>query len=86
MDKYSGFDGNIGDIILSFVFNLMGNSLKFKQAFDDIESDIENQFYTDIALQYGKILKLILDFSADDLTAASLSSSQPKLYSDNPLV
>lgn len=47
--KYSGFNGKIGDIILAFVFNIMGNSLKFKTAMDDINNDIKNQFYTDIA-------------------------------------
>ena len=30
IDKYSGFNNKIGDIILAFVFNIMGNSLKFK--------------------------------------------------------
>jgi len=41
-DKYSGFEGNIGDILLAFLFNLMGNSLKFRQAIDDINNDIKN--------------------------------------------
>jgi hypothetical protein len=62
----------------------MGNSLKFRQAFTDITNDIKNQFYTDIAQQYGKIIRLVLDFSADDLTAASLSSSQQdSIYPQN---
>jgi hypothetical protein len=62
----------------------MGNSLKFRQAFTDITNDIKNQFYTDIAQQYGKIIRLTLDFSADDLTAASLSSSQQdSIYPQN---
>eukprot|EP00347_Sterkiella_histriomuscorum_P005546 403356198 len=88
IDKYSGFNNKIGDIILAFVFNIMGNSLKFKQAMDDINNDFKNQFYTDIAQQYGKILRLTLDFSADDLSAASLSSSEEQMrqiQTDNPV-
>lgn len=49
VSKYAGFNGKIGDIIIAFVFNFMGNSLKFKTALDDINNDIKNQFYTDIA-------------------------------------
>ncbi|CDW87218.1 UNKNOWN [Stylonychia lemnae] len=86
-DKYSGFAGNVGNILLAFLFNLMGNSLKLRQAITDINNDIKNQFYTDIAQQYGKIIRLILDFSADDLTAASLSSSQQEsIYPQNQIV
>jgi hypothetical protein len=65
----------------------MGNSLKFRQAFTDISNDNKNQFYTDIAQQYGKIIRLVLDFSADDLTAASLSSSQQdSIYPQNQII
>jgi len=41
-DKYSGFAGNIANILLAFLFNLMGNSLKFRQAITDIENDVKN--------------------------------------------
>lgn len=30
VSKYSGFNGQVGDIILAFTFNLMGSSLKIK--------------------------------------------------------
>lgn len=41
-DKYAAFNGQVGDIILAFIFKLMGNSLKFKQAMDDITNDLKN--------------------------------------------
>lgn len=28
--KYSGFNGKVADFLLAFLFNLMGNALKFK--------------------------------------------------------
>ena len=47
----------------------MGHALSFKYIFDEIESDIKQQYYPDIAFQYGKLIKLILDFEAiDDAT------------------
>lgn len=30
ISRYSGFNGKVGDFILAFIFNIMGNSLKFK--------------------------------------------------------
>lgn len=54
----------------------MGNSLKFRQALQDIENDKKNQFYVDIAQQYGKIIRLIFEFDASDIAASSLNSNQ----------
>lgn len=48
VSKYESFD-SLGDFFLAFLFNLMGNSLKFRQALEDIENDKKNQFYVDIA-------------------------------------
>lgn len=37
--KYDSFSGNIANFFLAFLFNIMGNSLKFKVALNDIASD-----------------------------------------------
>jgi len=57
----------------------MGHALSFKYIFDEIESDIKQQYYPDIAFQYGKLIKLILDFEAiDDATLiASIPGMDP---------
>lgn len=47
--KYQSFNNNIGDFLLAFLFNLMGNALKFKSIFQEIEDDMKNQYYADIA-------------------------------------
>jgi hypothetical protein len=39
--RYESFD-TMGDFFLAFLFNLMGNSLKFQQAFKDIENNNKN--------------------------------------------
>jgi hypothetical protein len=74
--QYSGFYGNVGNIILAFLFNLMGNALQLRAAATAISTDLANQFYTDIAQQYGKMLRLVIMFSADQITADSLTSSE----------
>lgn len=68
--KFQSFNNNVGDFFLAFLFNLMGNSLSLKKAFDDIANDQENQYYVDIALQYGKIIYLLVSFDASDLVAS----------------
>lgn len=47
--KYAEFNNNIGDFLLAFLFNLMGNSLRFRSIFNEIQNDQENQYYTDVA-------------------------------------
>ncbi len=41
--------GTIGNYLLSFLFNQMGNALSFNTIFNEINQDEENQYYTDIA-------------------------------------
>lgn len=41
----------------------MGNALKFQSIFKEIMDDIKNQYYADIANQYGRMVRIIfLDF------------------------
>ncbi len=40
--KYTQFGSNIGNFLMSFLFNLMGSALKFKSIFDEIQADIKN--------------------------------------------
>lgn len=42
INKYAQFNNNIGTFLMSFLFNLMGNALKFKSIFDAIQTDITN--------------------------------------------
>jgi hypothetical protein len=71
VENVSAFD-SVADYFLGFLFNQMGNALSFKFIFDEIESDIKQQYYPDIAFQYGKLIKLVLDFEpVDDATLAT---------------
>lgn len=63
-DKFKSFNSDIGFFILSFLFNLMGNSLTFKSILDEITLDIANYYYADIFTQYGRLIRTIFDFSA----------------------
>lgn len=79
-----GFSG-VDDWLLSFLFNQMGKALSFKYIFDEIESDREQQYYSDIAFQYGKLIKLIFDFESIDegaLEPYGLSHEQSEMYID----
>lgn len=49
----------------------MGNALSFKSIFDDIAADQQNNYLTDIAYQYGRLIRIIFDFSP--LTSSSLT-------------
>jgi hypothetical protein len=40
---------SVSDFMLAFLFNLMGNALAFSHIFDEIESDMKQQYYPDIA-------------------------------------
>ncbi len=74
--RFALFNNNIADFLLSFLFNLMGRSLQFKSIFDAIQNDIKNQYYVDIANQYGRMVRVIFDFQpevASSLIAAGLS-------------
>lgn len=48
VQKYTDFNEDIGYLILSFLFNLMGKSLTFKSILDEITNDIKNYYYADI--------------------------------------
>lgn len=39
--KFDGFD-TLGDFFLAFLFNMMGNALRFRQALQDIENNNKN--------------------------------------------
>lgn len=41
----------------------MGNALVFQNIFKEIQADEVNQYYSDIALQYGRLVRNIFDFS-----------------------
>jgi hypothetical protein len=62
VDRFAKFNNNLADFLLSFLFNLMGRSLQFKSIFDAINDDIKNQYYVDIANQYGRMIRVIFDF------------------------
>lgn len=72
LKKYNSFNNNVGDFMLAFLFNLMGNALRFRQIFNEIQDDMNNQYYADIAQQYGRMIRIIFDF--DPLTTASFTS------------
>jgi hypothetical protein len=50
---------------LSFLFNIMGSSLKFKTILDAINENLKNQYYVDIANQYGRMVRIIFDFEPE---------------------
>ena len=78
VEKFAEFDNNVGTFILSFLFNLMGNSLSFKSIFNEIQDDMSNQYYADIAYQYGRLIRLIFDF--DPVSLSSLLASDDIRY------
>jgi hypothetical protein len=49
VNKFSQFNNNIGDFLLSFLFNMMGSALKFKSAFTAINDNMKNGNFEDIA-------------------------------------
>lgn len=72
VEKYKLFNYDIGSFILAFLFNIMGNALTFKNIFDEIQKDINNQYYADIFTQYGRLIRTIFDFSPmETVTTAS---------------
>lgn len=48
-NKMADFNNNVGDFYLAFLFNLMGNSLKIRDALNAINNAKKNQYYQDIA-------------------------------------
>jgi hypothetical protein len=49
LDRYSIFKSDIANFLLAYLFNFMGSALRMKSIFDEINDDIEQQFYADIA-------------------------------------
>ena len=47
----------------SFLFNMMGNALKYKSIFTQITADQQTQNYADIANQWGRMVRITLDFT-----------------------
>jgi len=62
ISRYKTFNYNTADFLLSFLFNIMGKSLSFKSILDAINEDIANQYYVDIANQYGRMVRVLFDF------------------------
>jgi len=62
LSRYKTFNYNTADFLLSFLFNIMGKSLSFKSILDAINEDIANQYYVDIANQYGRMVRVLFDF------------------------
>lgn len=62
---------------MSFLFNLMGSALKFKSIFDEISADVKNQNYADIANQYGRMIRIMIDF--DPMTSSALEKTSMDL-------
>lgn len=71
--KFKSFNNDIGYFILSFLFNLMGNSLTFKSILDEINKDIKNYYYADIFTQYGRLIRTVFDF--EPMETASLQAN-----------
>ena len=65
IDRYKTFNNNTADFLLSFLFNIMGKSLSFKSILDAINEDIKNQYYVDIANQYGRMVRVMFDFEPE---------------------
>lgn len=73
VQRFAKFNNNVSDFILSFLFNLMGRALQFKSIFDAINDNLKNQYYVDIANQYGRMVRIIFDFEPE--VASSLLSA-----------
>lgn len=63
VSKYKQFNNDISAFLLSFLFNIMGSAMTFKSIFEDIDSDIKNQYYADIFTQYGRMIRTVFDFN-----------------------
>lgn len=78
VDRFAKFNNDIGDFLLSFLFNLMGRALQFKSIFDTIQDDLKNQYYVDIANQYGRLIRIMFDFEPS--TGASLDAFKQMFF------
>ena len=58
---YASFS-SMSNFFESFLFNMMGNSLKYKSIFAQITADQQTQNFADIANQYGRMVRITLDF------------------------
>ena len=72
LTQYNLFGNNISNFLLSFLFNLMGNALKFQSIFTSITNDVQNQYYADIANQYGRLINVIFNFQPVSSSGFSL--------------
>jgi hypothetical protein len=59
---YAYFNSDVTSLITAFVFNLMGNVLTMKNIFDKIVENLNTGAYYDIALQYGRLVRVIFTF------------------------
>jgi hypothetical protein len=56
----------------------MGRALQFKSIFDTIQDDLKNQYYVDIANQYGRLIRIMFDFEPS--TGATLDAFKQKFF------
>ena len=50
LDRYFLLKSDMSNFLLAYLFNFMGSVLRVKSIFDEINDDIEQQFYADIAV------------------------------------
>ncbi len=81
IERYVILKSDISNFLLAYLFNFMGKILRIKSIFEEIDDDIRNQYYADVATQYGRLIDAIFfDF---DLSA--LSQANFTLQSSNPI-
>jgi hypothetical protein len=56
----------------------MGRALQFKSIFDTIQDDLKNQYYVDIANQYGRLIRIMFDFEPS--TGATLDAFKQMFF------
>ncbi len=57
----------------------MGNALTYMNILEEIEEDELNQYYTDIAYQYGRLIRKVFDFDPiSELFFAPIARSEPE--------
>ena len=70
--RFQEFNSNWGNFFLSFLFNQMGNALKFQQKFEKIRQNNEQQNYMGTYQEYGDLFYIIWNF--EPLEEASLEN------------
>jgi hypothetical protein len=75
LNRYEFFNNNVIDFFMAFLFNLMGKAVKIKNIFDEVNDDIKNRYYADVAKQYGRLIAAVfLDYELSDLIKATVTT------------